>query len=228
MSDVVREIVLDGELGELFGKVHRLAVRTAAEASHALCQTVKGFEAFLWSSKEKGMTFAVFVDGENIAQDCLLNPSTGEIRFVPVLEGAGSGGGIMTVLGAVLVVVGIFLIWTPFGAPLITAGIGLMAGGISMMLAPQPSDQKSEDDANKRASYAFNGPVNTEAQGNPVAVLYGGDSERGAFIGSAVISASIDVEEQAYVPTNPTTNPGGGGSWRSHSSYNAKTTTHAE
>ncbi len=221
MSEVVREIVLDGELGELFGKVHRLAVRSAAEASHALCQTVKGFEAYLWASKDKGLTFAVFVDGENIAQDHLLTPSKGEIRFVPVIQGAGSGGGIMTILGAVLVVVGAFLIWTPFGAPLIGAGVGLMAGGIAMMLAPQPKDLKSLDDEGKRASYAFNGPVNTEAQGNPVPVLYGGDSEKGAIIGSAVISASIDVQEQAYIPRNPTTNPGGGGSWLSHATHNA-------
>lgn len=216
MSEVVRDVILEGVLGEKFGRIHRLAVRSAGEASHALCQLVPGFEEFLWSAKDRGLVFGVFVDDVNISKDQLIHPLTGTIKFVPVVEGSKSGGIIMTVLGAALVVVGVMLIWTPFGAPLIGAGVGLMAGGIAMMLSPQPTDPKSEDEANNRASYAFNGPVNTQAQGGPVPLLYGGDAEHGTFIGSAVISASIDVEEQAYVPEHPSSNPGGGGSWRSH------------
>jgi predicted phage tail protein len=159
-----------------------------------------GFEAFLMQAKELGLVFAVYVGDRNIPQDELTHPVDGDISFIPVIAGAKNGGAIMTVLGAILVIVGIFLIWTPFGAPLIYAGIGLMVAGIAMMLAPQPKDPASEDEASKRASYAFNGPVNTQAQGNPVPILYGGHDTKGAFIGSAVISASIDVNEQVYVP----------------------------
>lgn len=225
MSSALRTIRLGGILGSKFGRVHRLAVNSAAEASHALCQMIPGFEAFLMGAKDKGLTFAVFVNGRNIGEESLPNPADGDIRFLPVVIGSKSGGAIMTILGAVLVVVGVFLIWTPFGAPLIGAGIGLMVGGIAMMLAPQPKDPKSEDDADKKASYAFNGPVNTQAQGNPVPILYGGDEVKGITVGSAVISASIDADEQAYVPRNPSTNPGGGGSWLSHAIQRAITST---
>ncbi len=216
MTVAIQTIRLCGVLGKRFGYRHRLAVSSAAEASHALCQMLKGFEAFLTGAKDRGLTFAIFVDGKNVSRDELANPASGEIKFVPVVIGAKSGG-LVTIFGAILVVVGVLLIWTPFGAPLIAAGAGLMVGGLAMMLAPQPKDPKAEDDADKRASYAFNGPVNTQAQGNPVPVLYGGP----IHIGSAVISASIDVSEGAYIPAGSSTGstappPSGGGSVLSH------------
>lgn len=217
MSTPLRTIRLGGILGKKFGREYRLAVNSAAEAAHALCQMVPGFEAFLMSAKDKGLTFGVFVGGRNISEEQLAHPADGDIRFLPVVIGSKNGGLIMTILGAVLVIVGIFLIWTPFGAPLIGAGIGLMVGGIAMMLAPQPKDPKSEDDPDKRASYAFNGPVNTQAQGNPVPILYGGDDEKGITVGSAVISASIDANEQAYIPRSG--RGYGGGSRTSHQNW---------
>lgn len=218
MSSTVRTIRLGGILGKKFGRTFQLAVSSAAEATHALCQMVPGFEAFLWGAKDQGIHFAVFVDGKNIGEDDLTAPSCGDIRILPLPIGAKSGG-VMAIFGAILVVVGIFLIWTPFGAPLIAVGVGLMAAGIAMMLAPQPQDPKSEDDPSGRASYAFNGPVNTQAQGNPVPILYGGDEEKGIIVGSAVISASIDATEQAYIPR---TGQGyGGGSTFSHVAWRA-------
>jgi predicted phage tail protein len=219
MSSTLRTIRLGGVLGKKFGRTYRLAVSSAAEATHALCQMVPGFEKFLWESKEKGLAFAVFVGNRNVGEDELTNPSAGDIRLVPIVIGAKTGG-VMAIFGAILVIVGIFLIWTPFGAPLIAVGVGLMAAGVAMMLAPQPKDPKSEDDADKRSSYAFNGPVNTQAQGNPVPILYGGDEEKGIVVGSAVISASIDAQEQAYVPRTGVGH--GGGSRTSHGDWVAK------
>jgi len=196
MSQTIREIKLRGALGKRFGRVHRLAVDSAAEAVRALAALMPGFEEYLWNAEDRGLRFGVFVDGENIDREQLLRPCARTIDILPVTTGAKNSGAIMTIIGAILVVVGIFLIWTPFGAPLIAAGVGLMVGGIAMMLAPQPQDPASQDDANNKASYAFNGPVNTQAQGNPVPLLYGGPM----LVGSAVASASIDVHEQAYRP----------------------------
>lgn len=207
----VRTIHLDGVLGQKFGRTHRLAVGSAAEASHALCQMIPGFEAFLMGARDLGLAFAVYVADRNIEEKELVDPADGDIRFTPVVIGAKSGG-VMAIFGAILVIVGIFLIWTPFGAPLIAVGIGLMAAGVAMMLVPQPKDPASEDDPDKKASYAFNGPVNTAAQGNCVPVLYGGP----IHIGSAVVSASIDATEGAYIPRGGSGSAGGGGSSRSH------------
>lgn len=207
----LRTIHLGGILGKKFGRRHELAVTCAAEASHALCQMLPGFEAFLMSAKDKGLAFAVYVSGRNIAEKELVDSIDGDIRFTPIVMGAKNSGGIMAILGAVLVVVGIFLIWTPFGAPLIGAGISLLISGIAMMLVPSPQDEKSEDEKDAKANYAFNGPINTQAQGNPVPILYGGP----IHIGSAVISASIDATEEAHAPVTPArggTSQGGGGS----------------
>jgi predicted phage tail protein len=66
-------------------------------------------------------------------------------------------------------------------------------GGVIQMLSPQQMP-KSGESANNGASYNFTGPVNTTAQGNPVPVLYGR-----MIVGSAVISAGIVAEDQAYV-----------------------------
>ena len=176
MSETIRDVYLDGELGERFGTHFKLAVRSPAEACHALCMTIAGFRDFLYAAGQRGIEFGIFVDRRNIDENTYRGNEgmeDGDIRFVPVFAGAGSGG-IMTVLGAVMVVVGALLIWTPFGAPLIAGGLGIMSSGIAMMLSKQPTDKRSDDDANKRVSYAFNGPVNSEAQGGVVPVAADG------------------------------------------------------
>ncbi|MDU1655845.1 MAG: tail assembly protein, partial [Leclercia adecarboxylata] len=101
-----------------------------------------------------------------------------------------------TILGAVMVVAGIVVSglsagWaSPVGGAMISAGIGMMAGGIYQMLSPQPKGLQGRDDPDNKPSYAFGGAVNTLAMGNPVALLYG---ER--EIGGAIISAGIVAED---------------------------------
>ncbi|MOA49901.1 Bacteriophage lambda tail assembly protein I [compost metagenome] len=68
----------------------------------------------------------------------------------------------------------------------------MMIGGVIQMLSPQVSGLKTKEDEENSASYAFGGPVNTTAQGNPVGLLYGQRE-----IGGAVISAGIFAEDQA-------------------------------
>ncbi|SAI70462.1 Phage-related protein%2C tail component [Bordetella ansorpii] len=70
--------------------------------------------------------------------------------------------------------------------------MALALGGITQMLAPQQRGLSTRDSPDNGASYNFNGPVNTTAQGNPVPVLYGE-----MFVGSAVVSAGIYAEDQA-------------------------------
>lgn len=206
MSSEVKTIRLYGALGKRFGRVFKLAVNSPAEAVRALCVMIPGFQAFMMQSKDNGMEFAVYAGEQNLNLDEVRYPSGAEvIKFIPVIAGAKNGGAIMTIIGAVLVVVGIFLIWTPFGAPLIGIGLALMVAGIMMMLAPVSADETEKD--KERTSYAFNGPLNTQAQGNPVPIAYGGPM----FVGSAVISASIEAKDDVYVPVTTGTPSGGGG-----------------
>ncbi|EMM5415359.1 tail assembly protein [Citrobacter amalonaticus] len=193
-------IELYGQLGKLFGKSHKRVVRTNAEAVHALCKTIDNFERFLNSSKIRGLTFAVFRGQENIGLDDMGYPVTGEtIKIVPLLIGSKKAGALQTILGAVLVVVGVvigyFTGWTgvgwAIGSKMAMMGGAMMLGGVVQMLSPQPAGLASKQDAANQASYAFGGVTNTAAQGYPVPLLYG--KRR---IGGAIISAGIYVEDQ--------------------------------
>ncbi|MCM7723657.1 tail assembly protein [Enterobacter roggenkampii] len=191
MQEVMTRIELSGILGKTYGKVHHRLVRTTAEAINALAKTINGFEKFLNTSKARGLTYAVYRDKKNIGVDDLGFPVSGEVvRIVPVVIGSKKAGLLQTILGAVLVVVGV--VTSAYGgAPLIGAGIGMMAGGIVQMLSPQPTGLASKQSADNRASYAFGGVTNTAAQGYPVPLLYGRRR-----IGGAIISAGIYVEDQ--------------------------------
>ena len=190
-------IRLYGVLGARFGRVHRLAVQTSAEAVKALCINLDGLESYLLNAKKNGMTFAVFRGRRNIGADDFKNlAGSTDIRIAPVMEGAKKAGLFQTILGAVMVVAGIVVTGMTFGsagvigAGMVSAGIGMMAGGIYQMLSPQSKGLQGRDDPDNKPSYAFGGSVNTLAMGNPVALLYG---ER--EIGGAIISAGIVAED---------------------------------
>ncbi|HGW8808339.1 TPA: tail assembly protein [Citrobacter freundii] len=191
-------IRLYGALGARFGRVHKLAVQTSAEAVKALCINFDGLEEYLMNAKKNGMTFAVFRGKRNIGLDDFKGLSgDSDIRIAPIMEGAKKAGLFQTILGAVLVVVGVVGLtigqaWggATWGSYALQAGIGLMAGGIYQMLSPQPKGLQGRDDPDNKPSYAFGSSVNTLAMGNPVAALYG---ER--EIGGAIISAGIVAED---------------------------------
>lgn len=192
-------IRLYGALGARFGRVHKLAVQTSAEAVKALCINFDGLEDYLMNAKKNGMTFAVFRGKRNIGvQDFQELAGKSDIRIAPVMEGAKKAGMFQTILGAVMVVAGIVVGvatgWTgvglTFGAGLIMSGASMMAGGIYQMLSPQPKGLQGRDDPDNKPSYAFGGSVNTLAMGNPVPPLWG---ER--EIGGAIISAGIVAED---------------------------------
>lgn len=192
-------IRLYGSLGARFGRVHKLAVQTSAEAVKALCVNFDGLEGYLMNAKKNGMTFAVFRGKRNIGvQDFKGLAGDSDIRIAPIMEGAKKAGMFQTILGAVMVVAGVIVGvatgWTgvglTFGAGLILSGASMMAGGLYQMLSPQPKGLQGHDDPDNKPSYAFGGSVNTLAMGNPVALLYG---ER--EIGGAIISAGVVAED---------------------------------
>ena len=191
-------IELGGALGKTFGRAHDRLIRTTAEAINALSKTICGFEQYLNTSKNRGLTYAVFKGKRNIGKDDLCFPVTGEvIRIIPVVIGSKKAGLLQTVLGAVLVVVGVAVGYLS-GGTLSAVGYGaaklgaaMMLGGVVQMLSPQPSGLASKQSADNQASYAFGGITNTAAQGYPVPLLYGRRR-----IGGAIISAGIYVEDQ--------------------------------
>ncbi len=192
MTDRLRTIRLYGKLGATYGRVHHLAVNSAREAIRALCVLLPGFEAELMAAHERGVAYAVFNGRQNLSRDELENPpGRSDIRIAPMLQGSKRAGALQTIIGAVLVVVGA-ITYSYGGGALVSVGLSLMAGGVLQMLAPQKNGTSTQDQADNQASYNFNGPVNTSAQGNNVPLGYGR-----CIGGSAVISGGIYAEDQA-------------------------------
>ncbi|WP_340608136.1 tail assembly protein [Xenorhabdus bharatensis] len=189
--NTLRTIRLYGVLGTHFGRVHNLAVSTPQEAIRALSVRMKGFERFLLIAKAQGLTFAVFNGKRNISREELMFSGQDDIRIAPIIIGSKNAGVFQTILGAVMVVAGAFLWATPFGAPMVMSGVGMMLGGVVQMLSPMPGGLARREDPDNKPSYAFGGPVNTVAQGNPVPIGYGRRR-----IGGAIISAGIYAEDQ--------------------------------
>lgn len=185
---MLKTIKLYGVLGKKFGKEFHLAVESTREAVKALSIQVPGFEQFMLTAHEQGLAFAVFQDDENISED-QIDFETGAkvIKIVPKVIGAGGNGVLQTILGAVMVVVGVVMLYIPgaqpFAASVIGAGIGMMVGGIAQMMMPKMDEGDQNQDGN-RANKGFGGAVTTIAQGNPVPILYG-QREVGGFIVNA-------------------------------------------
>ncbi|HFQ4860086.1 TPA: tail assembly protein [Vibrio vulnificus] len=189
MSQAV--IYLSGSLAKQFGRrhVYDLDSGAAKEAFSALTNTIEGFEQFIRAQAKKGIRYAIFRNRENIDENDFSTRGTREIRIVPVIEGSKRQGVFQTVLGVVLIAAGAYLAATPFGAPLMNAGIALVAGGVIQMLSPQAKKNESSE---PNPSYAFGGPVNTSASGHIVGIGYG---ER--LIGGSIISAGIYAEDHS-------------------------------
>lgn len=205
MSQELKTVLLSGRLASKFGRTRKLAVSSPAEAAFALCMTVPGFEKELLAASERGVKYACFAGRRNISEEGLAQPvEEGVIRIVPVLQGSKRGGLFQVVLGAAL-------IGAAFAAPqmglgllklgtqgavvapaLLGMGVSMALGGVVQMISPQQRGLSTRDNPENGASYSFNGPVNTTAQGNCVPVLYGE-----MMVGSAVVSAGIYAEDQA-------------------------------
>ncbi|CBJ83050.1 putative phage tail assembly protein (phage tail protein) [Xenorhabdus bovienii str. Jollieti] len=189
--NTLRTIRLSGVLIPQFGREYKLAVSSPIEAIRALSVIIDGFEKFLLTAKERGLTFAVFIGKRNISRDELELSGEGDIRIVPVIIGSKKAGIFQTILGAVMVVAGVFAWATPYGVPLVMSGVSMMLGGVVQMLSPMPGGLARREDPDNKPSYAFGGPVNSIAQGNPVPIGYGRRR-----IGGAIISAGIYAEDQ--------------------------------
>lgn len=185
---VVRTVRLYGVLGARFGREFRLAVASPREAMRALAAQLPGLRRFLETSRERGLTYAVFVGRRNVPEAELdFGAGASDIRIAPVMTGSKKGGLFQVVLGAVLVGVGVMT----GNAALIVVGGGMMAGGVVSMLSPQAQGLNTKEQAENTPSYAFGGAVTTVAQGNPVGLGYGRRR-----IGGALISGGIYAEDQ--------------------------------
>ncbi|HEB0101577.1 TPA: tail assembly protein [Serratia marcescens] len=193
----LRTVRFHGPMIQLFGREFKYRAMTVPKAIDAMKNLLPGFERYMLEAHKRGLTFSIFVGKRNVGQDELeLTKGSEDIHLVPVVIGSKRAGLFQTILGAALVALSI---WNPALLSMSTAvaqGIGvagasLALGGVVQMLSPQMGGLRMRQGPENKPSYAFGGPVNTTAQGNPVGVLYGTRE-----IGGAIISAGIYTEDQ--------------------------------
>ena len=185
-----------------------LDVATPAQAIKALCVNFSGLDKWLIDSEKDGVGYRVMVSKEKATEEnvapLLLPFSDKEVfSITPVIAGAG---GVFRILagaaliglaiasgGATLGLAGFASTGVAGGALAAAAGnigIGLTFVGIAQTISPQPSLNSTIDEAVQLESFSFSNVVNTSRQGLPVPIAYGR-----VFVGSAVISSGLDVDE---------------------------------
>jgi predicted phage tail protein len=186
-------------------------VDTPAQALKALCVNFPGLEKWLMDNEASGMNFRVALGREKITNDysdpLVLPWSEREVfSITPVIVGAGRGvGQILAGIGLIALailapglgggVAAATLFGTKFTA--LSLGVGLtgaslLLSGVANLISPQPSmgSLTSGRESVRLESFTFSGIVNTSKQGLPVPIAYGR-----LFVGSAVISAGLDVDQ---------------------------------
>jgi len=205
---MLRKIKLYGKLAKFVGhRVLEADVHNAAEAVKFLVAN--------WPALDQHMAkqyYKVDVGSSALALDEIGYPIGSEdISITPVVAGAGNTGRI--ILGVALIAAAVYLPGSNavFGA---SGGIGfgatnaagqaifsgyalagnvgimLVLSGVAGLLTPVPKTPKSEEDPQN--SFSFSGIQQTSRAGTAVPVCYGE-----ILTGSVVISAEIDVSEQA-------------------------------
>ncbi|HEJ6969164.1 TPA: tail assembly protein [Serratia marcescens] len=200
----IRTVKFHGPMVKLFGREFKYRAITIPKAIDAMRNLLPGFERYMLEAHNRGLTFSIFVGKRNVSQDELeLTQGTDDIHIVPVVIGSKRAGLFQTILGVALVATAAYFTGGAaigMGAGFSSAGAwgsaslvgaSLALGGVVQMLSPQMGGLRMRQGPENKPSYAFGGPVNTTAQGNPVGVLYGTRE-----IGGAIISAGIYTEDQ--------------------------------
>jgi len=191
---------------------------TPAQALKALCVNFPGLDKWLIDRENEGMHFRVSLGREHVTNDygdpLFLPWSEREVfSITPIIAGAGGFGRILAGIGLIAFAIltagagapvlgiagagggifgGAFTLGITAANAIAGIGIALTLGGVAQMISPQPTmgGLTAGRESARLESFTFSGIVNTAKQGLPVPVVYGR-----AFVGSAVISAGLDVDQ---------------------------------
>ncbi len=190
----LRDVHLHGALGERFGRVHRLAVGSPAEAAYALGAMHQGFRHAVAGAQFHVVAGDVTpANSLSEAEIALVFPEPLPFHIIPAMEGAGKGALPKIVIGVVLIATAIIAPeLLPEEAPAAFAlggsadiaigmfGFGMLVAGISASMTHKARNQ---------SSYTMSGAgsgANTTLEGGAIPIVYGTNVR----VGSVVISAS--------------------------------------
>lgn len=192
-------VLLYGHLAKQFGRRHCFDIVSPAEAVRALCANFKSFKSAIIRDGQAAYHVLAGLQDRTDANDLHLPiGKTNTIKIMPIVAGKGGLGKI--ILGAALIGLSFYLPGSAIGLTELglfatsaasSIGFSLLLGGVSSLLfAPPKPKSSSNERAENKPSYAFNGAINTIGQGNPVPYFFGGPLR----VGSQVISAGFSTE----------------------------------
>ena len=189
-------IYLHGQLGQEYGREFELEIDSPREALRALFLMIDGLtekvKAGSWrmvrGDREKGaeLTEDMFDVGMGDA----------DLHIIPAVEGAGGGGAGKIIIGVIMVAAAFFTAgaslaaMTAFQTGVAVMGASMIVSGITAMSAQTPSTDVSQRSQDNQESFLFDGPVNVNAQGGPVYLIYGE-----MLVGSVVIGSGLEAED---------------------------------
>jgi predicted phage tail protein len=187
---VMRTIRLHGVLAERCCTQQIAAhINSPAEAVRLLLANFPGLERLI-----RAHDWIVRAGSMDVDEDLLHFPAgqAEEIEFVPLIQGAGAGGRIIT--GALLIaasffVPGVALAGIALGPLMFGIGASLLLGGVSQLLTPKTPTARRDRDPREVKSFSISGVQNTSRQGVPVNVILGE-----AIVGGIVISAGVTTD----------------------------------
>ena len=180
---MTRNIIFKGRMGQLFGEVHRLNVKTLQEGLWAIDTMKGGLRKYLIDCTENGIYMTVQRGEEFLTLEELeLELGAEDIIITPVPAGAGIK---KFLAGLAFIALAIFMpevaltigeMTLNVNAVLFTIGLNLALNGIIEMTMDDP------DELDEQKSQMFNGPINNTKSGIPVPLCYGKMEVGGAVV----------------------------------------------
>ena len=197
---MMRNIYLEGELGDRYGRQLRANVDSVRDTFRLIEANYPDFKTYLVDCHKKDIGFTVEVAGKSIEkeEDLIFPIQSGDIIISAIPAGSKSSlGKILAAIAIVAIMLirpDIFLYTTTAGTTALTipgmiAGslaMGLAMTGIQQLMAPDPAT-----DSDEPASYMFNGSEQNVIEGDPVPILYGELRVPGRPIAFSVVNNSF-------------------------------------
>jgi predicted phage tail protein len=147
-----------------------------------------------WSEREVFSIAPVIVGAGRGVGTILAGIALVAFAFITAGSSLAFSGLVLTSTATAATTSAAFAAYAGFAAGLGTLGLALIVGGVAQLISPMPSmgGLTSGKEAARLESFSFSGIVNTSKQGMAVPICYGR-----AFVGAAVISSGLDVDQVA-------------------------------
>lgn len=193
-------VIIHGELGNIFGTNHRFKLEKMADLVKALNANNPGFKEHILSLFHKGVYYNM-VNLKKLNQkwdsveEYLKEEAPDEIHLVPEIAGSGLVAAVVTAITFIAsAVAGVFsALSLAFGSFLLNLAVGLLIQGIMSLLFPVELPKTASQQVQTKidtSSYIFTNLQNNAVQGFPIPLVYGE-----LRIGSNIIATNIVSED---------------------------------